>query len=57
LGLPAVVGSENSTDILKDGIVVTVSCAAGDTGVVYDSALDFQVERSSSTPSHGPSPR
>ncbi len=45
LGLPAVVGTENGTDVLKDGMVVTVSCAEGDTGVVYDGALDFQVER------------
>jgi pyruvate,water dikinase len=31
--------------VLKDGMVVTVSCAEGDTGMVYDGALDFQVER------------
>src|SRR5262245_5505596 len=30
LGLPAVVGTENGTDVLKDGMVVTVSCAEGD---------------------------
>lgn len=45
LGLPAVVGTENGTDVLRDGMVVTVSCAEGDTGLVYDGALDFQVER------------
>ena len=45
LGLPAVVGTENGTDVLKDGMVVTVSCAEGDTGVVYNGALHFQVER------------
>ncbi|MBM3222189.1 MAG: phosphoenolpyruvate synthase [Candidatus Tectomicrobia bacterium] len=44
LGLPAVVGTEHSTDVLKDGMVVTVSCAEGDTGLVYDGALDFTIE-------------
>ena len=35
LGLPAVVGTENATAILKDGQTVTVSCAEGDVGHVY----------------------
>jgi pyruvate,water dikinase len=45
LGLPAVVGTENGTDVLKDGTVVTVSCAEGEAGYVYDGALAFEVER------------
>jgi pyruvate,water dikinase len=45
LGVPAVVGTEHGTDLLHDGHVVTVSCAEGETGLVYDGALPFTVER------------
>ncbi len=45
LGVPAVVGTEHGTDILRDGHVVTVSCAEGETGLVYDGKLPFTVER------------
>jgi pyruvate,water dikinase len=45
LGLPAIVGTENGTDVLHNGQVVTVSCAEGDTGFVYENALPFDVER------------
>ncbi|MEY4938614.1 MAG: Phosphoenolpyruvate synthase [Verrucomicrobiota bacterium] len=45
LGVPAIVGTELGTDKLHDGQVVTVSCAEGDTGFVYDGRLDFDVER------------
>jgi len=45
LGLPAIVGTEQGTDVLKDGQSVTVSCAEGDTGVVYEGRLNFEVER------------
>ena len=44
LGLPAIVGSENATDLLQDGQVVTVSCAEGETGFVYAGELPFKVE-------------
>jgi pyruvate,water dikinase len=44
LGLPAIVGSENATDILQDGQIVTVSCAEGETGFVYKGQLSFEVE-------------
>jgi pyruvate,water dikinase len=44
LGLPAIVGTERGTDLLRDG-QVTVSCAEGDIGVVYDGTLPFDVER------------
>ncbi|HKQ30068.1 MAG TPA: phosphoenolpyruvate synthase [Burkholderiales bacterium] len=40
LGIPAVVGSGNATESLRDGLPVTVSCAEGDTGFVYDGILD-----------------
>ncbi|NHC23637.1 phosphoenolpyruvate synthase [Nocardioides sp. IC4_145] len=45
LGIPAVVGTGNATADLADGREVTVSCAEGDTGLVYDGVLDFDVER------------
>ena len=43
LGIPAVVGTNSATTDLTDGSVVTVSCAEGDTGFVYDGCLDFEV--------------
>ncbi|WP_309649303.1 phosphoenolpyruvate synthase [Nocardioides sp.] len=45
LGIPAVVGSGSGTRELADGREVTVSCAEGDTGLVYEGLLDFTVER------------
>ncbi|MBL8387785.1 MAG: phosphoenolpyruvate synthase [Hydrogenophaga sp.] len=43
LGIPAVVGCGNATDHLKDGTLVTVSCAEGDTGHIYDGLLETEV--------------
>ncbi|HEX5090546.1 MAG TPA: phosphoenolpyruvate synthase [Nocardioides sp.] len=45
LGIPAVVGTGSATKELTDGREVTVSCAEGDTGFVYEGKLDFTVER------------
>ena len=45
LGLPAIVGAERATEALKDEQMVTVSCAEGDTGFVYEGRLAFDVER------------
>ncbi len=45
LGVPAVVGTEKGTEILSDGRAVTVSCAEGEVGFVYDGALPFAVDR------------
>ncbi|TIC79358.1 phosphoenolpyruvate synthase [Nocardioides sp. GY 10127] len=45
LGIPAVVGTGDATKTLSDGTAVTVSCAEGDTGLVYAGAIDFSVER------------
>ena len=44
LGIPAVVGCGNATDLLKEGVLVTVSCAEGDTGFVYDGLLETEVQ-------------
>jgi pyruvate,water dikinase len=41
LGLPAIVGASGATHLLKNGAEVTVSCAEGDEGVVYDGRLKF----------------
>jgi pyruvate,water dikinase len=43
LGVPAVVGCGNASDLLKDGMLVTVSCAEGDTGFIYDGLLETEV--------------
>ncbi|GAB2529286.1 phosphoenolpyruvate synthase [Simplicispira piscis] len=43
LGIPAVVGCGNATDKLVDGTLVTVSCAEGDTGHIYDGLLETEV--------------
>jgi pyruvate, water dikinase len=44
LGIPAVVGTGAATRELIDGQLITVSCAEGDTGYIYDGILDFTVE-------------
>ncbi|MDC7702021.1 phosphoenolpyruvate synthase [Vogesella indigofera] len=43
LGIPAVVGCGDATDLLRDGMQVTVSCAEGDTGNIYDGLLDVEI--------------
>jgi len=45
LGVPAVVGAGDATYEIQDGQEVTVSCAEGDTGYVYEGILDFSVNR------------
>jgi pyruvate, water dikinase len=45
LGIPAVVGTERGTTVLSTGQTVTVSCAEGETGFVYEGKLRFDVER------------
>src|SRR5690606_22475592 len=42
LGVPAVVGTGNALELIKDGQEVTVSCAEGDTGYIYEGALPFE---------------
>ncbi|AXF75969.1 phosphoenolpyruvate synthase [Erwinia tracheiphila] len=46
LGIPAVVGCGDATAKIREGHKVTVSCAEGDTGYVYDDLLDFEVKSS-----------
>ncbi|MGC8701729.1 MAG: phosphoenolpyruvate synthase [Thiomonas sp.] len=43
LGIPAVVGCGHATEVLKDDMLVTVSCAQGDTGLIYDGLLETEV--------------
>ena len=45
LGIPAVVGTGDATRAIEDGCEVTVSCAEGDTGLVYAGRLDFDLRR------------
>jgi pyruvate,water dikinase len=47
LGIPAVVGCADATRVLTEGQHVTVSCAEGDTGFIYDGALNFEHKTSS----------
>ena len=44
LGIPAIVGSVNATDLLREGEIVTVSCAEGETGFVYHGALEYEIK-------------
>ena len=43
LGIPAIVGCGNATEVLDEGDSVTVSCAEGDTGYVYRGRLEYEV--------------
>ena len=45
MGINAVVGTNNATEIFKENQVVTVSCAEGDIGYVYDGLVDYQEEK------------
>ncbi len=44
LGLPAIVGAGDATCVLRDEQIVTVSCAEGDEGFIYDGRIDFETE-------------
>ncbi|QHJ13995.1 Phosphoenolpyruvate synthase [Paraglaciecola mesophila] len=43
LGIPAVVGCGNATDLISNGDKITVSCSEGDTGFIYGDVLDYDV--------------
>ena len=43
LGIPAVVGCGDATEVLKEGALVTVACSEGDTGYVYDGLLETEI--------------
>jgi pyruvate,water dikinase len=45
LGIPAIVGAEGATDLVLDGKEVTVSCAEGDVGKVYDGKMSFEIRK------------
>lgn len=45
LGIPCVVGTLNATEVIKDGQEITVSCAEGDEGFVYEGLLNYEVEK------------
>ncbi|MBF7143310.1 MULTISPECIES: phosphoenolpyruvate synthase [Pseudomonas] len=47
LGIPAVVGCGNATQLLQDGQGVTVSCAEGDTGYIFEGELGFDIKQNS----------
>jgi pyruvate,water dikinase len=47
LGIPAVVGCGNATQVLQDGQGVTVSCAEGDTGFIFEGQLGFDIRKNS----------
>lgn len=44
LGVPAIVGCEDATEVIRDGDVVTASCCEGDTGFVYEGRVPFEVQ-------------
>lgn len=46
LGLPAIVGTNRATTALKDGQEITLSCAEGEIGFIYEGAVDFEKKRS-----------
>ena len=54
LGVPAVVGTKNATGKLKNGRLVTVSCAGGETGQVYDGNVPFGITRLDANELHRP---
>ncbi len=45
LGIPAVVGCNDATESISDGVDVTVSCAEGDEGYIYEGVLDFEQQQ------------
>lgn len=49
LGIPAIVGADNATDVLKEGQEVTVSCCEGETGFVYEGGLAFEIVKTDLT--------
>jgi pyruvate,water dikinase len=55
LGIPAIVGSVNATDVLREGEIVTVSCAEGESGFVYHGAIEYEVS-TQATASMPPAP-
>ena len=44
LGIPAIVGTDAATRRIRTGDMISVSCAEGDVGKVYEGAIEFEVE-------------
>lgn len=44
LGIPAIVGTGNATDVITDGAPVTIDCSRGSDGLVYEGSIEFKVE-------------
>jgi pyruvate,water dikinase len=49
LGIPAIVGSVNATELLQEGEIVTVCCSEGETGFVFQGALEYEVNTEKET--------
>lgn len=45
LGLPCIVGTNHATQVIKTGKGITVSCAEGEKGLVYDDLLNYKIEK------------
>jgi pyruvate,water dikinase len=45
LGIPAIVGTDSGTEVLKNGQEITISCAEGETGNIYEGRLHFEIQR------------
>jgi len=45
LGIPCIIGTENGTEVLRNGQKVTVSCSEGEVGHVYEGLLDFEIKK------------
>lgn len=45
LGIPAVIGCQNATEVIKSNEQITLSCAAGETGYIYRGQLNFEVSK------------
>jgi pyruvate,water dikinase len=45
LGIPAIVGADRATEVLKNGQEITISCAEGATGSIYQGILHFEIQR------------
>lgn len=54
LGVPAVVGCGNATEVISDGMAVTVNCAEGDTGVIYRGRQKYRVDKIALDAAHRP---
>jgi pyruvate,water dikinase len=45
LGIPCIIGTEKATEVIKDGQSITVSCAQGESGYIYDGLLPYEIEK------------